>query len=428
MKKPGVLLLAVCLAAGLLACGGKEESSGEVKAPEGFVPAMEKETEGVIRVAGHYNNFEALEEEFNRFAEYYPQVEMEYVYLDNYKKVIGTALSGSEAPDIFFTYPDWNGAEDKQEIFDQAENLADASLGIDLSCIREGLLYEEADGSIKSVPVYTTTYGMLVNEDLFEKENLDIPGTYQELLSVCEAFKAAGYASPVMAFNQGTFMTYPLYFPYFYAELQGNETAVSEMNEGKAGAGEYMRSTMELAADFAGYGYADPEICSELENDYQAVIMRFFEGDVPMMMASGNTVSGTKKRESQSEAFSENPFTYSFRPVPSTENGGYFLNTISMGFAVNKNSENLQITNEFLRFLVSTEELNRMAQAKRMVTPCKDMSLDEVYAAFADAEVIYQAEIGLSDAADTQVRKAGWEVSNGLMTVDEAVAAFGTLE
>ena len=99
--------------------------------------------------------------------------------------------------------------------------------------------------------------------------------------------------------------------------------------------------------------------------------------------------------------------------------------------AVNKNSANLAMANEFMRFLVSTEELNRMAKAKRMVTPCVDMSLDGVYAAFGQMDsgrIINQSELGLTDTPDTQVRKAGWQVSNGNMTVEEAIEAFGTLK
>ena len=82
-----------------------------------------------------------------------------------------------------------------------------------------------------------------------------------------------------------------------------------------------------------GHGYVDLEECGKLEKDYEPVILRFFEGDVPMMMAKAGTVSGTQKREGKSEAFTAHPFKYSFRPVPSTEEGGYFLETVSMGFA-----------------------------------------------------------------------------------------------
>ena len=425
----GALLLALVLC--LTACGSKETPKAQ-EAAAGFQPKLDTKTDCSINVVGHYNNFEALEAEFNRFAEYYPNVKMNYTFLDNYNGIIVTALNSAEAPDIFFTYPWMANREGYASVYGElAENLADPALGIDLSCIRESLLYKTADGKVPTVPVYTTTYGMMVNEEIFEKEKIAVPTTYDELISACEALKKAGYQSPIMAYNRGNFMLFPLFFPYFCGQIQGNAEALQALNEMKEGAGEYARSALTLADDFIHRGFVDLESCNALENDYNAVILRFFEGDVPMMFATGNTVSGTEKRESQSEAFTAHPFKYSFHPVPSTDQGGYFINTISMGFAVNKNSKNLDMANEFMRFLVSTEELNRICQAKRMVTPCVDMSLDGVYAAFGkvDAQhIINLSDLGLADTPDNQVRRAGWQVSNGLLTVDEALAAFGTLQ
>ena len=425
MKKLGMrklaLVLVLVLALCLTGCAGKE-----AKKQEGFAPKLDTKADCTITVSGHYENFEALETEFNRFAEYYPNVNMKYVYMDDYKNNIATALESSEAPDIFFTYSSWGDAE-----YAQAENLADPATGIDLSCIRESLLYKDAAGNVPTVPVYTTTYGMLVNEEIFEKNKIAIPKTYDELIAACDALKAAGYASPIMAYNNGSEMLFPMFYPYFCAQIQGKEDVIRKMNNMEEGAGEYMRSALELAADFMSRGYVDLESCSQIANNYEAVILRFFEGDVPMMMASGNTVSGTEKREKKSEAFTAHPFKYSYHPVPSTKEGGYFLNLVSIGFAVNKNSQNLEMANEFMRFLVTPGEMNRMAQAKRMVTPCTDMSLDGVYAAFGGMDasrVINMSELGLADTPDAQVRKAGWQVSNGTMTVDEAVAAFGTIE
>ena len=425
MKKLGMkklaLVLVLVLALCLTGCAGKE-----AKKQEGFAPKLDTKADCTITVSGHYENFEALETEFNRFAEYYPNVNMKYVYMDDYKNNIATALESSEAPDIFFTYSSWGDAE-----YAQAENLADPATGIDLSCIRESLLYKDAAGNVPTVPVYTTTYGMLVNEEIFEKNKIAIPKTYDELIAACEALKAAGYASPIMAYNNGSEMLFPMFYPYFCAQIQGKEDVIRKMNNMEEGAGEYMRSALELAADFMSRGYVDLESCSQIANNYEALILRFFEGDVPMMMATGNTVSGTEKREKKSEAFTAHPFKYSYHPVPSTKEGGYFLNLVSIGFAVNKNSQNLEMANEFMRFLVTPGEMNRMAQAKRMVTPCTDMSLDGVYAAFGGMDasrVINLSELGLADTPDAQVRKAGWQVSNGTMTVDEAVAAFGTLQ
>jgi len=421
-----VLMVALCVSS----CSRKEESKTQT-AQAGFTPRLDASTQGKVTIVGHYSNFEALEAEFNLFNKYYPNVELNYTYLDNYNGIIVTALSSAEAPDIFFTYP-WMVYQEKYaSIYDTAVDLADPALGIDLSCIRSSLIYTDENGKVPTVPVYTTTYGMMVNETIFEKEGIAVPKTYSELVSACEKLKKAGYENPIMAYNRGNFLLFPLYFPYFCAQIQGNQSALSDLNAMNQGAGKYMRSSLELAADFMSRGFVNLEDCNKLENDYNAVIMRFFQGDVPMMLASGNTVSGTEKRESQSEAFTANPFRYSFQPVPSTEQGGYFLNSISLGFAINGNSANLEMAKEFMRFLVNADELNRMAKAKRMVTPCNEMALDDIYAAFGQLDashVINQSELGLDDAPDQQVRKAGWQVSNGNMTVDEAVSAFGTLK
>ncbi len=424
-----LLVLALCFTA----CGNKDTDKSKQN-PAGFAPKLDPKTACSITVAGHYENFEALETEFNHFAQYYPNVKLKYTFMDGYSKassgILSTALSSAEAPDIFFTYPWMGDWPDGAAIFAASENLADPALGIDFSCIRPDLLISDPAGNLLSVPVYTTTYGILVNEDLFAKEGIAMPQTYPELISACEAFKKAGYANPIMGYNKGSDLLYPMYYPYFCAQVKDNQAALNALNETQPGAGEYMRSTLELIADFMSHGCIDLESCNTLENNYDAVILRFFKGDVPMMLASGNTVSGTEKREAKSEAFTAHPFKYSFQPVPSTKEGSYFINAVSIGFGVNKNSRNLAMANEFMRFLVNTAELNQMAKAKRMVTPCIDMSLDSVYAPFGKMSAqrfINTSELGLTDAAASQVSKAGWQVSNGLLTVDEAIAAYGSL-
>ena len=427
-KRFPVLCIMIAFILLLTAC-----ATGKTTQPEreGFTPKLDSHTEGSITVAGHYSNFEALEAEFARFATYYPNVKLTYTYLDGFSKILSTALTSAEAPDIFFTYPWMGDWVDGEQIFAASENLADPTLGIDLGCVRENLLKTDDKGQVLSVPIYTTTYGMLVNEDLFQKENIPVPSTYSELLAACDAFQKAGYAAPILGYNKSGDLLYPLYYPYFCGQIQGNEAALAELNTLKPEAGEHLRKMLELTTDFMSRGYLDLAACNALKDNYDAVIMRFFEGDVPMMLATGNTVSGTEKREAKSEAFTQHPFRYSFHPVPSTEQGGYFVNTVSIGFAVNRNSANLDLANEFMRFLVSTNELNLMAKAKRMVTPCADMSLDSVYAPFEkldSSRMINLSALGLSDDAASQVSRAGWQVSNGLMSVDEAIAAYGTIE
>ena len=150
-----------------------------------------------------------------------------------------------------------------------------------------------------------------------------------------------------------------------------------------------------------------------------------------MMLCNGDTVSGTKKRESQSEAFTNSPFSYTFVPVPMTEKGGYFIDSPSIEFSVNKDCDNLEMTNEFMRFLISNSELNAMAAVKRLGSPTKDLSSDAVYAPFGQVpadRIISPEVLGILDPLTVQIREASFQVGRGDITLDQAVAMYGSFE
>ena len=130
-----------------------------------------------------------------------------------------------------------------------------------------------------------------------------------------------------------------------------------------------------------------------------------------MMICMGDTVSGTAKRESQSEAFSAAPFTYSFHPIPLSEEGGYFIDSPSVEFSVNKTCDNLDMTNEFMRFLIDSQELNEMALVKRLVTPTKDLSFSAVYEPFGrvPAERVGDRVLNREGADVTEAYRRGAE-------------------
>ena len=423
------ILCFATMAFSLAGCGAQEEQPAATDA--GFRPALDTEAACEIHAVGNYNNFEALEAIFDRFNAYYPNVSLSYTVLDNYYDTIVPALSAEGAPDIFCAFP-WMPYQERYDpLFALAEDLSDPSLNIDVGCIRSGLIYRDAQGSVPMLPVFSSSYGMLVNEDIFEREGLTVPTTYSSFLDACEKLKAAGYAGPVVTYNSSFLMCLPMVFPHFYATIRDNAEAVRALNAMEPSAGEYLRPSLELAADFMSRGYIDMDECNALENNYQALILRFFEGDVPMIFVNGDIVSGTAKRESLSQAFTERPFTYSFHPIPVTEEGCCFLNIVSMEFAVNKNSEQLDMANEFMRFLISTGELNELARVKRLLTTSTDFSLDGIYASFSEVDAdrtIYEQDVGLQDPPIIQLRQAVWQVESGNMSVEEAIKAFGTLE
>ena len=404
---------------GLVSCRKKDTGTT-------FVPCLDTASKCKIEIAGRYQNFEALEAEFDRFNEFYPNVELSYTYLDNYKVTISTALVGTDAPDIFMTFPWMLDKTNYNPLLDNAENLADTkTTGIELSAINQKLLFYMDNDSLPMVPVLCAANGMLVNEDLFSKEGIEIPKNYAQLIQACQKFKDAGYDSPILSDKSESSIMSPLIYAYFTKDVMNNPEAISKLNKLEPEAGEYMRSTLDWIYEFKKYDFLDLDECGKIKDNYSAVIMRFFEGDVPMMLASADVVSGTKKRESLSENFTAKPFKYSFYSVPVMEKGGAVLEVPSVEFSVNKNSSNLEMANEFMRFLLRTEELNNLAKIKRLITCSTVYSFDDVYSPLGNTEHLYQLEIGILDNTYIQLRTAAYQVLLGNKTVDEAVAGYG---
>ena len=428
MKKVTCAILGVVSMVLLVSC-----NKGNNKVDETFKPSLDLETKCQIRVVGDYSNFEALEKEFDRFNQYYPNVALSYEKIDDYTNNLATVLEGNNKPNIFFSYAAWTAGDAKYStIIPHMEDLSDASLKMNLKCIRSGLINHDANNKVLMVPVFSRTYGTLVNNNLFKKEGINIPTTWNELLEACASFAEKGYKSPMMGYSlkDSSCLMNTIAYPSFVATLAPNPEALKKANDLDPSAGEYMRDALNKVKQLVDNKAINIEECDKITDNYTKVILRFYEGDVPMMICAGDTVSGTKKREKESEAFINNPFEYSYLPIPLTDKGGYFIDSPSIQFSVNKDCENLDMTNEFMRFLIRTEELNNMASLKRLVTPTNELSFDPVYASFGKipADRTFSPEaLGIKDPLVKQLRIASYKVGRGDLTVDEAVAQYGSL-
>ena len=427
MKKVMYLLCATVISLTLSGC--KKKSNEETEKP--FTPNLDTQITGKIAVKGHYDTFEALDEQIHKFNAIYPNIEVTYSKVDNYtKKEVADALFiGDSAPDIYFINNAWETDARYTNLFANAEDLSDPSFGIDLANVRSELIYKDAENHVPSVPIFTNTYGMMVNEEIFANNNLSIPKTYEELVRVCNSLIDAGYENPVMSYKGSI---YSLYFPYFLSTLNGNQEAVNVLNSlDAATAGPYLRSSLELTQDFNTYNFIDKAKCTSeiLKDNTDSICFRFYKGDVPMMFTEVNRMSGSSKRETDSAEYQAHQFKYSFHPVPSDDKGGYYFNTLTLSFAVYKNSANVTLANEFMRFLIRSQSLNEMNSNKRQISPAQKLGDDKFFNSFkdvlADNRVLYNPVIGLSSAADTQARKTFDALQSG-KTIDEAIAGYGT--
>lgn len=431
MKKILCMTLNIIMASTLAGCGGNKSTGSDV-----FTPTLDKNTKCSIKIVGDYSNFEALETEFDRFNVYYPKVSLSYEKLANYETALATTLEGNEKPNIFFSMPKMMDNETYAPIVNHMEDLSDSKLQINLDCIRPSLINSYGKGKVYMAPIFSRTYGTLVNKNLFREHNLEIPTTWTELLNVCSAFREKGITNPIMGYSKdkkpSSGLMNVIAYPYFISELSKNAEALKSANELKPEAGEYMRKALEAVDQLVKNNCIKIEDCDLIGDNYEKLLFRFFEGDVPMMVCNGDIVSGAKKRETKDGSpFKNNPFKYSFVPIPVTEEGGFFIDSPSVEFSVNKDCENLDMTNEFMKFLIRTKELDEMASEKGLITPTKTVPFEPNYAAFNDVPAersISPEVIGLKDAVATQIRIASYQVGKGEISIDDAVKNYGKFE
>lgn len=232
-------------------------------------------------------------------------------------------------------------------------------------------------------------YGMVVNVSLLENEGLSVPTNYSEFSQALTALKDKDY-TPI----QGP--VDHLYSEIIYsmadAVIGSDQELQDALYNGDESAVQKMTPVSERLQALIDNGWTDYAVNETYPADnYDQAILRFFEGDVPFWVCDTEKASGMKKRESKSEAFTASPFEYQFVFVPFGDNGVYEYREPWSGFSVNKDAPDVDYAVEFIRFLATEPELNRIAEIKGVPFATKTLSAG-VYSGVANvtnAELSY---------------------------------------
>ena len=399
MKKITALLLAAALMLSLAACGSGASAAPETTAAAaaaaeteaavetGFVPALDTDMEATLYFAGSWGNFEALDQVALNFREYYPNVEVVYSKLSDYRSDLANKFATGEEIDLFMT--DWWDAEypANRNIIDNAEDL-NAS-GIDFSGLNAELCsLAEVDGAQVMVPVYLQFWGFMVNQDLFADAGVEIPASYDELQAACEALSAAGYEQPIYVNSSQFGRTFIGY--YMECRLAGSDETTA-LNE-----------TIARADELYAAGYVSTE-GDTLADDYEAIILRFFEGDIPMVPISASKFSGTLKREAKSETFTASPFSYAYIAAPYGAGSIYADQLGAVYVGVYKDSKQTELANEFLRFMLTDEQMLVLQTVKNMPTANVNNGLDN-FPYYQGQSIYCNTEEGISSLDEEYIQ------------------------
>lgn len=412
-RRSAAVTLSVLLLTSGCAAGKKEE---------GFEPRLDTDAKIQLDMIGFFGNFEALDQVMNDFNNIYPNVTYSYQQIGGSKEE--AYLDANPDVDIFMTSSEFLHKKDGT-LAGRCMDLSEA--GIDFSAVDERMLGNSCiQGHQLAVPMGQNIYGLIVNTSLLEQEGLSVPGNRAEFLDTLSALKEKGYV-PVQGPSDK-----------IYAELTANmvfsglcdgQPLQKALKDGNRQAAEAeLMPALELVDELISNGYTDPDINAGYpEDNYDQAILHFLEGDVPFWVCNTEKVSGIKKRESKSEAFQKAPFSYEFIDAPIGEDTPYCYREPWFGFAANKSGAHPEYAAEFIRFLSTREELEKMGNIKGIPSVVKDGTVPEIYKNVLDSEVtkhgcVNQGEVtpDMTEAWYSCITKyAGGEYASAQAMLDE---------
>ena len=207
-KKLLALLMACSMMVGLAACGGdnaeSQTSAGqnvETETETSTEPLREAELNIMMSFPQYMDQWETycrqFEEKMLIEENIKVKVNLEMPSSDQYESVLQARLTGDDAPDLFTLH------SNNIETYYKAGNLADLSEEPLAGKIYDSVLGTVmADGKLLAVPIESQAWGVLYNKEIFEKCNLSVPNTLDELKEVCAVLEDNGYTPFMLAFQE----------------------------------------------------------------------------------------------------------------------------------------------------------------------------------------------------------------------------------
>ena len=358
-RKVIALLLAAAMGLSLTACGG--QSSTDTKAGSESKESTSKaeteksgETGGEKVVINFFHRWPndpknaMFQELIKEYMVENPNVtiKMDCILNDQYKEKIRMVVGTDEVPDVFSS---WSGTFAKEMIAsgnvmalnDVYEKDKDWSSQIAKASV-DGFTF---DGTIYGVPWSQDGKVFYYNKKIFSDNNLTVPKTWNEFISVLDSLKAAGYETPVVEGLSDSWAV--LHY-------------LGTMNQ-------RMVDPAVLAKDYdpAAGEFSDPAYV-EVLNKWQQLTSYMGETSVAIDHETArNTYFATGKAPIMYLQFAEIPmlekalpegFEYGFFNFPSFEDGkgdSKGLTGAPEGFMISNKAKNPEECVKFLKWLVS---------------------------------------------------------------------------
>ncbi|KKK39406.1 sugar ABC transporter substrate-binding protein [Mesobacillus campisalis] len=325
----------------------------------------------------HFDPGERMEiyaEAVKRFEEKHPNVKVNVLQVpnDEYKQRVVVAMAGGNAPDVFAS---WGGGWLHEFVkSDQVLDLTEQDIDFD-KFIDVALANAKYDEKIYGLPLGISLYTFYYNKEIFEKNGLEVPKTYDEFLNVVDVLKETGIYPIAMA-NQpkwpGAF-----YLMYFADRLGGEQVFQNALNRTGEGfdspyyveAGKYIQDLVKREAFNPGF--------NGLPYDAGSARQLMYSDQAAMMLMTGGFVNNVRQ---EFPAFEEKMGVFQFPAIeggkgdPTNISGG-----ISPTWSIKKDTKHPELTVELLNELTSLETAQDYVNRSGNVVAIKGVEVKDPY-------------------------------------------------
>ncbi|MCD9023161.1 ABC transporter substrate-binding protein [Cohnella silvisoli] len=284
LKRFVIVLAFVAMIGALLQGCGKGNNDGSPSAstsasPSASTPAESSQAPSdenvTLKVWGDLGNQAVLEEPFKKinaaFTAKYPNIKLEYDFAQN-DQSLNVALQANELPDLF-----WVQGDKTSKMGEMVKNgfLKDlSSYNLDVSRYANSeKAYCTVDGKLYcSLPSFFDTNVVYYNKDLYEKNGIKSPATWDEFVQGLDKLKAAGVTPIALAGKSEWDRAWPIFAfaPAFSnAALKAAQTGDGKLTDPT------VAEALQAFRDFADKGYFGKDF---LAQDYAAAQFAFTNG------------------------------------------------------------------------------------------------------------------------------------------------------
>lgn len=253
------------------------------------------------------------------------------------------------------------------------------------------------NGKLVAIPQEVVVHGLFVNKDMFDKYNLKLPVTPEELLECCRVFKKNGIETPIGA-NRWWLECFVL--AQAYADMyNGGHTdeEIAQLNSGEKKLRDYMRPGFEYLQKLIDLGYID----AKKAYTYEAI-----DGEGPDFIAQKTPIVMAYWGAANAEtAYGKVDFNLQVIGFPSHLGQ---MPVISMtGYGIHADADNLKNAKEVLDIILSDEQLKIYTETNKVISPSKNVEVDCIDALVPLKEKVNEGTYVLGSNAGMKVEQWG---------------------